>query len=597
MKRLRTLGVVGLLIAAAVHAQAAEDWLSARVLADREALVRGEAFRLAVILDIAPGYHINANPPSADRLVPTEVKPQDHPAIEWAEVRYPKGKPLAAEWAAGGSVSVYSGRAIIIVEGQVADGAPPGETVVRLTLKYQGCDENTCFRPASRRIETPVPIVEKGTASAPANQEVFAEAEQAPPAAGAGALEFEGETDLASRYEESLPLYLGLLFLFGLALNLTPCVFPLIPVTMNVFAQQGESRPAKVLPLALLYVLGLAATFTVVGVLAALAGRSVGLVLREPVGVLTVVAALAVLMAGTYGAFEIRLPSGVAGKLGGRRGALGAAFMGMVMGAIAAPCVGPFLLALITFIATTGSVLLGAVSFFVTGLGLGAPYVVLGTFTGLINRFPRSGGWLVWVKRLMGTTLAGLILWFIRPFIQPAFFWPLVLAVFLFAGVYLGFLEGLSRRPFSRRCWVVRIVTAVVILAAGAGLYGYVSAERPEVEWETWRPGALEAAKAEGRPAILYFGADWCNECIIWHYRIFTDPKVVRTAEPLVRLHVDVTRLEEGPKKAFALRYQADNPPVVVVFGPGGNIVKAYRNPPKVEAFVDALREATGGEP
>ncbi|HUS45630.1 MAG TPA: hypothetical protein VM219_06315, partial [Phycisphaerae bacterium] len=93
------------------------------------------------------------------------------------------------------------------------------------------------------------------------------------------------------------------------------------------------------------------------------------------------------------------------------------------------------------------------------------------------------------------------------------------------------------------------------------------------------------------------FGADWCNECIIWHYRIFTDPKVVRTAEPLVRLHVDVTRLEEGPKKAFALRYQADNPPVVVVFGPGGNIVKAYRNPPKVEAFVDALREATGGEP
>ncbi|MGB2938309.1 MAG: protein-disulfide reductase DsbD domain-containing protein, partial [Phycisphaerae bacterium] len=177
MKRLRTLGVVGLLIAAAVHAQAAEDWLSARVLADREALVRGEAFRLAVILDIAPGYHINANPPSADRLVPTGVKPENHPAIEWGEVQYPKGKPLAAEWAAGGSVSVYSGRAIIIVGGRVTDEAPPGETAVRLTLTYQGCDENTCFRPASRRIETPVPIVEKGTASAPANQEVFAEAE------------------------------------------------------------------------------------------------------------------------------------------------------------------------------------------------------------------------------------------------------------------------------------------------------------------------------------------------------------------------------------------------------------------------------------
>jgi len=602
MQKLRMLGVVGLLLAAAAHAQAAEEWLSARVLADREALVRGEPFRLAVVLDIAPGYHINANPPSADNQIPTEVKPEGHPTIEWAEVQYPKGKPLAAEWAAGGSVSVYSGRVIIIVRGRVSDGAPLGETVVRLTLKYQGCDANTCFRPASRRIETPVPIVEKGTWTPPTNQEVFAEAEKTPPAAGAGAIEFEGETEIRARLERALEhsffLFLGLCFLLGLlVLNLTPCVFPLIPVTMNFFAQQGESRPVKVLPLAFAYVLGLATTFAVVGVLAALAGKSLGVVLQSPWGVLGLVVVLAAMMAGMFGAFEIQLPSGMMGKLGGRRGVLGAAFMGLVMGAIAAPCVGPILGALIAIVAAAGSIPFGAAAFFAVGIGLGVPHLFLGTFTGLINRFPRSGGWLVWVKRLMGTTLAGLIFFFLRPFIEPAFFWLLVLGVFLFAAVYLGFVEGWSRRPFSRRFWAVRLVTAVAILAVGVGLYTFVTADRPEVEWRRWEPGALEAAQDQGRPVLLYFGADWCAECISWHYRIFAHPKVVEASEDLARLYVDVTRLEEGPKKALALRFRADNPPVVVVFGPAGNLVKAYRNPPKVEAFVGALREATGDEP
>jgi thiol:disulfide interchange protein DsbD len=371
-------------------------------------------------------------------------------------------------------------------------------------------------------------------------------------------------------------------------------VFPLIPVTMTVFAQQGEKRPLKVLPLAILYVLGLAASFTVLGILAALAGKSFGEVFRNPVGVLAVVIILAILMASAFGAFEIQLPSGAMGRLGARRGLLGALFMGIVMGAIAAPCVGPFILALITFVATTGSIALGAVSFFVTGLGLGLPYLFLGIFTGLVNRFPRGGGWLVWVKRLMGLALAGVVLWFIRPFFREdsGFFWPLVLAVFLFAALYLGVLEGWSRRPFSRRFWVVRILTGLVILAAGASLYAYVTAPRPQVEWQEWQPGALEAAQDEGKPVLLYFGADWCAECVSWHYKVFTDPEVVRASRALAHLHVDVTRLREGPKRDFAARFQAENPPVVIVFGRDGEIVGAYRNPPEAREFVKVLDAA-----
>jgi len=617
MKRFLLAGAALLLVAAAgaacltagsqalAAAPEADPRVRAAAYLDREPLARGEAFRVAVVLDLAEGFHVNANPPTEQFQIPTVLEPAPAAGIAWGPGPHcPPGRPLAAAWAEGGTTSVYSGRAILIAEGRVAADAPLGETVLRLSLSYQGCDEKTCYQPATLKVEAPARIAPAGAPSVPAHADLFAQAGEAAaaPAPSEPPLRFEGQSDLAGAYERSGPLYLALLFVGGLLLNLTPCVFPLIPVTMSVFAQQGEKRALRVLPLAALYVLGLAAAFTAVGVLAALAGQSVGLVFRHPVGVLVVVAILAVLMASTFGAFEIQLPAGAMGRLGARRGPLGALLMGLVMGAVAAPCVGPFLLALVTFIATTGSVALGAVSFFVTGLGLGLPYLFLGTFTGLINRFPRGGGWLIWTKRLMGLALGGVILWFIKPFFRPGtgpdfgedagFFWPLVLAVFLFAAVYLGVLEGWSRRPFSRRFWAVRIVTALVILAAGVGLYGYVTAERPEVAWEAWRPGALEAARTARRPIVLYFGADWCAECVAWHYQVFTDPEVVEASAALARLRVDVTRLEDGPKKDFARRFEAQNPPVVVVFGRDGRAVRAWRDPPAARDFAQALQAA-----
>ena len=587
MRYIAALGAV-FLFAWAVAASGAEpDFLEASLRFDRDALVRGEVMRLAVVLDIEEGYHINANPASAG-LEPTVLEPESHPTITWGEVKYPPGKTYTPPWAAGESLSVYAGRAVVVLAGTVAADAPLGETTVRVRLRYQGCSESACFQPEASPLEARIRILEGGTAAVPANADLFA---------ASAVAEAPGEEDrLSAALEKSFFLYLGALALLGLGLNLTPCVFPLIPVTMSIFAQQGEGRTRQVLPLAVLYVLGLAATFTVVGVVAALAGQSIGMVLQHPVGVVVLVGVLAILMASTFGAFEIRLPSGMMGKLGARRGYLGAIFMGIVMGAIAAPCVGPFLLALIALVAKTGSVPFGAVSFFATGIGLGLPYVFLGTFTGLVNRFPRSGGWLVWTKRLLGMSLAGLILWFVNPYVDGAFFQPLALGVFLFAAIYLGLVEGWSRRPFSKRFWAVRIAAAVLILAAG-GAYGYVTADRPEVQWEPWTPDALEQAKAEGRPVLLYFGADWCFPCKVWHYGTFRNPEVIEASRDFKRIEADLTHLEEGPMKDFARRFNSVNPPGVFIIGRDGRTIASFRNPPSAEQFLGAVRNAaTGGQ-
>jgi thiol:disulfide interchange protein DsbD len=221
------------------------------------------------------------------------------------------------------------------------------------------------------------------------------------------------------------------------------------------------------------------------------------------------------------------------------------------------------------------------------------PYIFLGLFTGLINRFPRGGSWLIWTKRLMGMMLAGLILYFIRPYVAEAFFWPLVLGVFIFAAVYLALLEGLSRRPFPPRFWAMRLITGAVILAAGIMVYADATRERPEVEWTAWQPGAMEKAAAEKKPVLLYFGADWCAACREWHTRIFSDPGVVQAGERFVRIYADVTKPPEGAFKDFAERFEAVNPPVVVLVGRDGAVFKAWRSPPPAADFLAAIHGTT----
>jgi thiol:disulfide interchange protein len=156
--------------------------------------------------------------------------------------------------------------------------------------------------------------------------------------------------------------------------------------------------------------------------------------------------------------------------------------------------------------------------------------------------------------------------------------------------------EGWSRRPFSKRFWAVRIAAAVLILAAG-GAYGYVTADRPEVQWEPWTPDALEQAKAEGRPVLLYFGADWCFPCKVWHYGTFRNPEVIEASRDFKRIEADLTHLEEGPMKDFARRFNSVNPPGVFIIGRDGRTIASFRDPPSAEQFLGAVRNAaTGGQ-
>jgi thioredoxin:protein disulfide reductase len=205
----------------------------------------------------------------------------------------------------------------------------------------------------------------------------------------------------------------AVVFLGGLLTALTPCVYPLIPITVGVFgARKADARGKSVL-LTCSYVLGMAAVFTILGVVAARTGQAFGSILGDPRFAIGLATFLGILAASMFGAFELAIPSSLAQRLNavGGAGLVGAFLMGTVSGFLAAPCTGPVLAGLLAFVAKSQSTVLGAALLFVYALGIGVPFVLIGVFA---LRLPKGGVWMEWVKSVLGVALLALAATYVK---------------------------------------------------------------------------------------------------------------------------------------------------------------------------------------
>ncbi len=240
------------------------------------------------------------------------------------------------------------------------------------------------------------------------------------------------------------------MLLGGLALNLTPCVYPLIGVTIAYFGNQGGG-PRRVLILAILFVLGIAMMFSSVGVAVALSGGLFGAAMQNPFVLSAVAAMMLVLAASSFGFFVIQPPQFMAQWAGAARpGYAGSFLMGLGMGVVAAPCIGPIVLGLLLMVERSGNPLFGFALFFTLAIGLGLPYVGLAMAAGSIRRLPRSGEWLAWVEQLFGFILVGLAIYFLDPVLPNHMMSRLLPYYAAVAGIFLGFFSPAGRnwRPF-----------------------------------------------------------------------------------------------------------------------------------------------------
>lgn len=485
----------------------------------------------------------------------------------------------------------------------------PAATDVELQVGYQGCAEaGVCYPPIRKTLSLALPVLPEGVAASPLQQAQQALIATQTPDEGATDAPAEPVSELdeiaSTLAGGSTWLVILLFFGLGLALSLTPCVFPMIPILSGIIAGQGSSiTTRKAFVLSVVYVLAMSLTYTAAGVLAGLFGQNLQAAFQDP-WILSFFALVFVLLAlSMFGFYELQLPSRWQSKLAERSnrqsgGSLvGVAIMGFLSALIVGPCVAPPLAGALIYIGQTGDALLGGLALFALAMGMGAPLIIIGTSAG--KYLPRAGSWMDRVKAVFGVgmlAVAIILLERILPAEIAMLLWGILLVV---SAIYMGALRELAVEASGwDRLWkglgvVVLVYGTLMLIGAAAGgkdtvqpLRGLIAAsgssEAAHLQFRriknvTDLQREVGAASAAGKPVMLDFYADWCVSCKEMERYTFSNPKVIAALADAVLLQADVTANDEQDVALLQGHFGLPGPPSIMFYGRDGKERKGYR--------------------
>ena len=567
-RRVRGVAVAALFIATSTFAQltpmgGVPDAGSQQVTLEGSVQERkADTVQGTITAKIAPTWHINSNKPLDEFSIPTTLKLEN---AELIEATFPPHEVKSFTFSAGSQLAVFEGTILIPFTARLA----PNATSIKATMHYQSCNDKVCLPPKNASVEfgvTAVAAVAAATTqtAAPASSGSFTPLSQAPK--NASLLSSNVAGTLAQR---GLPLTLLAIFVLGLALNLTPCVYPLIPITIGYFGSQSSGSRGHRVALSTVYVLGIAVTYSALGVFSALSGKLFGAWLQLPAVLIFFALLMLVLASSMFGLFEITVPHFISDRSGGQAGLAGALVMGLLIGIVAAPCVGPFVISLIALVAQIGSPFLGFLMFFVLALGLGVPYLLLGIFSSAASSLPRSGMWMVQVKKAMGFVLIAMAFYFLRPLIGDNAFRYGVAASLLIGAIFLF----ASRAPGAR---VLRIAIALLLFVAGAA-FAIPKKHASGPAWEQYDAKSLAAATAAHKPVIIDFYADWCMPCKELDEKTFSNKDVAAELDRFVRIKANLTAAEDPKVIELTKQYAIAGVPTTVFVDSTGHELQPLR--------------------
>ena len=580
-----------LFITSAIIAQptSTAQQVNARAILSIDKIQAGSTIQIALQLKIFDDWHINSHTPTFDYLIGTTFELQSKEGIILTDVQYPKGNLVSLSFA-DQPIDVYEGITTIFASLRISDKLNLGIDTLKGSITVQACNNQICLPPSAIDVIIPVQIVGAGAAVTLLNQDLFASYKPAE------SIHAETKNNIAAMFDAkgSLLTFFAI-FLIGLALNLTPCVYPMLSVTVSLFGSQSETKFLRVFFKAILYVLGIATMYSVLGVIAALGGGLFGSWLQSPWVLGSIAALLFALALSSFGLYQIQMPFWLTSKLGGTTGSgfIAIYLSGLVVGVFAAPCVGPLVIALLAFVAAKGSASFGFCVFFTLAFGLGFPYLILGTFSGLLKKIPRSGSWLVWVEHTFGVILTGAALFYLSLAVAPKLAVYVVPMTLITGGIYLGFIDksGKDRPTLKRIQWMLGII------ALATGLVFANNLRNKGMAWENYSDANLLKAKESKVPVIIDFYADWCIPCLELDRNTWTDEEVIHATKDIKRMKVDLTHFDSPEAETLRKKFDISGVPTVVFIKADGLEASEARivgfAPPN--EFISKLKQATSG--
>ncbi|MBN8571576.1 MAG: thioredoxin family protein [Ignavibacteria bacterium] len=563
------------------------QYIDAKFFTGQSSYKNSDSILVAAKIYVKEKYHINSYEVSDPTLIQTSLSSaSDNFTI--SKIYFPKDELLKFEFSAT-QLRVYEHEIIIGILLKPKEGLADGNYSVPVNISYQACDDKVCYSPKTWKDSVQVTIDSKGNAKTGLNSVYFSKIQYTfPQTPTAKTSETKNTTKLTENPQTSSPdedqvsdivkekgLAFALIFIFlgGLALNLTPCVYPLIPITVSYFGAQVSGSKSQSIMMGVFYALGMSVTYSSLGVFAALTGSLLGTALQNPFVIAGVALILIALGTSMFGLFEIRVPQKLA-LMGNknRSGYLGSLVMGLTVGFIAAPCIGPFVLSLLVYVGKTGSAWMGFLLFFVLSLGLGVPYIFLAASSSALSKLPRSGAWMEGVKIIFGLILFGMALNTLSPLFAKNVFMIVYPVFFLAGGVYLALID----KKGSNSIGFTRFKTLIALLAVFYGAWIMKPNEgREEVKWKnlTSVEQISSSVSSDKKPVMIDFYADWCAQCKELDEYTYTDKEIIDLSSKLNTIKIDLTKENE----AISNKYNIKGLPVVLFMNSKGEEVSELR--------------------
>lgn len=576
-------------------------------------LISGDNNTVTAHFNITPGHYIYKEK--------IKFKLKDADGLTLGDIKLPNA--VIKNDSAYGEIEVYDSN----VNVEITLSGTIGEQT-KLLVEYQGCSELTgiCYPPVNVESLISATATPVSVAISPDSSKQIAQVSDTP--------KTEQDIFADTIKNSSYFVILAVFFIAGLGLALTPCVFPMIPILSGIIAgQSGYLSARRAFMLSLAYVIPMAMTYAIVGVIAGLSGTNLSIIFQTPwvIGLFAFI--FVVLSLSMFGFYELQMPSSIQSRLteisnrqeGGKF--IGASIMGVLSAIIVGPCVTAPLIGALIFIADTKDAVLGGSALFALGLGMGAPLLVIGTSAGKL--LPRAGAWMDTTKSIFGVMMLGLAIWMLDRVVSGEVTLLLTGILLVVSSMYAGALDNITEEttPFGRLFKGFGIIMMVfgLLMLLGAAL-GNTSLIKPlkgtfssigsptgsmqiatvtskfePIKGITGLDSALAQAGKDNKIAMLDFYADWCVSCKELEHFTFQDSGVIDSLKGMKTLQADVTALNNNDKEDAALlkKFGLFGPPAILFFTPDGKELKSHRlvgyyPPEEFLAHLAKVRTAAG---